>query len=552
MVLRPLGDVHAADTGCDACSALPPPRPAAKDEFCSARPKMPADPSQRAETLHEGLPPDPDGTPGTKTMDRPLPALASLLAVLLLVIFGLAVFTASHTDTPPSLPNEQVYDLAAAPQIPAVQRVASRPRYHVPHTSPPVDWLPSLSDGTRTVLAEFALDEQPVEAPESIAAGPPLPAEVGPGEIAPPKRFESDGKLAADGSAPAEVIEPSPVEITVVEPAAEAEPETADAEPLQADLLLMPAHDGSRRSHELELIARQADAHTQYGFELAGRAAYFSARAEFTMALRLVAQGLDAEYRTDAHVRTLAAGLTALAEAEDFVPRGSGLEAHLDLAATVRSHRTPILKGTATDRLTALDAMQSYLTFAQEQLSYAAGGEIAGSMALYGLGKLHKKMAEQMTAGVRATRPKAVVFYQASLLVSPRNYMASNDLGVMLCQSGRYEDGRGALEHSVSICPQAAGWHNLAVAYRQTGKNEAARRATLLAQASRSEPSGQVEPSAGAVRWVDPYAFAQAAGQTLATDPPVRAGEPAERPTAASPPKQAAGWLPWKTSDARK
>jgi tetratricopeptide (TPR) repeat protein len=217
----------------------------------------------------------------------------------------------------------------------------------------------------------------------------------------------------------------------------------------------------------------------------------------------------------------------------------------LDLPAIVRMHRTPIFHNARCDSLTPLGAMQSYLTFAQEQLSFAGGGEVAGSMALYGLGKLHKTLAEKATPGVCAARTKAVVFYQASLLVSPRNYMASNDLGVLLAQAGRCEDARAALEHSLTISPQPTGWRNLAVVYSQLGEVEAARKANLLAEAGGSAPSAAAGQADGDVRWVDPYAFARAVGQTL--PPP-----PADSAAADSPPKQAADWLPWKTHDARK
>ena len=87
-------------------------------------------------------------------------------------------------------------------------------------------------------------------------------------------------------------------------------------------------------------------------------------------------------------------------------------------------------------------------------------------MALYALGKLHAAVAAAETSDLPAAEPKAVVFYQASLLVCPRNYMAANDLGVVLAQSGYYAEARSALEHSVRISWQSANLGNLAVVYR--------------------------------------------------------------------------------------
>ena len=58
--------------------------------------------------------------------------------------------------------------------------------------------------------------------------------------------------------------------------------------------------------------------------ELAGRRAYFSAREEFIQALRTLSQAMDVQHGTNAHSAALAAGMRALEEAKDFVPRGAG------------------------------------------------------------------------------------------------------------------------------------------------------------------------------------------------------------------------------------
>ena len=197
------------------------------------------------------------------------------------------------------------------------------------------------------------------------------------------------------------------------------------------------------RSEQLEKTARQADQQVRHGFELANRGAYYAARAEFVAGLRLLAQALDAERHTTNHSRSLGAALTALKEAGDFLPAGGKLEADLDLPAIIASHRTPVLKNTAVENLVPLLALKSYFTFAQAQFSAAAGHEVAGSMALYALGKLHAAAARQRNLDLPAAEPKAVVFYQASLLVCPQNYMSANDLGVVLAQGGYYaERGR--------------------------------------------------------------------------------------------------------------
>jgi len=242
------------------------------------------------------------------------------------------------------------------------------------------------------------------------------------------------------------------------------------------------------------------------------------------MALRLAAQALDAERQTDRHSRALAAGWTAIREADDFLPTGSRLEADLDLASIIGGHRTPVLKDTSGRGLTPMSALECYFTFAQEQLAAAADQELTGSMALYGLGNLHRAIAAKRGVRIRAAMPKAMAFYQAALLVSPGNYMPSNELGVLLAQGGRYEEARIALEHGVSVCRQPAGWYNLAAVYHELGRTELAELAYRQYQemyqaraAGRRSPSPTPTPQ---VQWVDPGTFARSYGDTPGAEQP--------------------------------
>jgi tetratricopeptide (TPR) repeat protein len=309
-------------------------------------------------------------------------------------------------------------------------------------------------------------------------------------------------------------------------------------------MLIVPPEVNNQRSQNMELVAREADIHTRRGFELAGRGATFSARGEFLMALRLVAQGLDTERNTRFYESALSAGITALREAEDFLPKGESLEADIDVRAIIATHRTPVLRDSATTSLTSMAALQCYSTFAQEQLAAAMDREVAGSIALYGLGKLHKVLSEQHAVTVVAARPKAMVFYQAALLTYPENHMASNDLGVLLAQAGRYEDARMALEHSVALHQNATGWHNLAVVYQNLGRADLAQRAEWLSQSSRKTEQAKASQVAASsqqpVSWVDSQAFAQTSGQTL-TDPQGAASKTPEpaRPVAVGRPNVA-------------
>lgn len=274
------------------------------------------------------------------------------------------------------------------------------------------------------------------------------------------------------------------------------------------------------RSWELELIAREADKHSRRAFELANKRAYFSARLEFTRALRIIAQGLDTERGTSRYSRALAAGLRALEEAEDFLPKDGHLEAELDLAVISEAHRTPLLRDCDVSATTPLAAIQQYHTYAQEKLAEAVGREVAGSMALCGLGKLHIVISNQQRGdGIAAARSKAMVLLQASLIASPGNHMASNELGVLLARNSRHAEARRAFEHSVAAHPTAEAWRNLALTCEQLGEMDEAYRAAQQTLALRGNSKGKTPATAssrGSIRWVSPAELSRSGG-TLRT-----------------------------------
>jgi hypothetical protein len=254
---------------------------------------------------------------------------------------------------------------------------------------------------------------------------------------------------------------------------------------------------------------------------MAGKRAYFAARAEFITALRLVAQGLDTHQQSNQHSRALAAALVALEEADDFFPTHGRLEADLDVGSIVSGHRTAVLKG-ATEGVTPLVALRCYLTFSQEQLAAAVGGEVAGSMALHALGKLHAALAEQRQLHILAAEAKAVAFFQAALLAAPENHMAANDLGVLLARAGEYPAARRMLEHSLTIASDPTCWHNLAVVYQRLGDTPRAAWAQQQAELARrgGTSAGQITTASGqTVRWVDPLTFARSAGELPTVGP---------------------------------
>jgi tetratricopeptide (TPR) repeat protein len=146
--------------------------------------------------------------------------------------------------------------------------------------------------------------------------------------------------------------------------------------------------------------------------------------------------------------------------------------------------------------------------------------------------------------------------------------MAANDLGVLLARGENYQDARKALARSLAICPQSAGYRNLAIVYDRLGEPRmaqvarqeaaAAQQAELARNATQGAVSGQP------VQWVDPARFAQAGDAATGHPEPSRPGPtpvavrppPPTMPTPDAPPQKKtsiADWLPsWMSPETRK
>ena len=147
-----------------------------------------------------------------------------------------------------------------------------------------------------------------------------------------------------------------------------------------------------------------------------------------------------------------------------------------------------------------------------------------------------------------------MTLYQAALLAEPRNFLAANELGVLLAENGSLSRARELLEHSARLWPQALTWQNLAVICDRLGETRQAELAR--AKAVSLKESGQTGVQSP-VRWVDGETFARMApvGDTLL--PPANQSAPAAgamaAPSAGRPAdetatkKGAADWLPWNS-----
>jgi hypothetical protein len=303
------------------------------------------------------------------------------------------------------------------------------------------------------------------------------------------------------------------------------------------------------RSQSMEKLAVQSDQQIRHGLELANRGAYFAARAEFIAALRLIAQGLDSDSNSTLHSQALTAATTALREAQDFLPASGKLESELELSSIIAGHRTPVLKILPPQPMQAMHALKQYLTYAQEQFAVSAGQEVSGSVALGSLGKLHAAMARKPNPETVSAEAKAIVFFQAAILVCPQNFMAANDLGVLLAQSKDTAGARRYLEHSVLICRCSDNLSNLSLVYRQIGESRLAELAAeKCRRAKESEIARQKSASlaaGGTVEWVDPSTLVQSSDQWI--DPPARPATTFGQQGPATPPptpKPVVGILP--------
>jgi tetratricopeptide (TPR) repeat protein len=348
-----------------------------------------------------------------------------------------------------------------------------------------------------------------VEVPPPV--DPPLP------DLAPRPTFDTPaaGEPAAGPAWSPPSASPNPQAGLAGPPSAESSPAPSvypsAPEPAPVAAGAYPAMPAPRDPALMQPVAERAAHLSDRGFAMAHKGMLYAARAELIQALQLVAQALDVQTGTAVHAAALANGLTALEEAGDFrAPPGQAASV-IDVGQVALGHRTPLLKDHPdAASLSPVVAQQQYLAYSQAQLALAVGNERVASHTLYRLGKLEAALAAHDDTPQALHGPQAMVFHQAALSVDGANYLAANELGVLLARYGQLAEARKLLVHSVSVRPQVETWHNLAVVHRRLGEEDLAKKADY----ERSLLAKQAGPSAGRtaklVRWVDPGAFAAA------------------------------------------
>ena len=266
---------------------------------------------------------------------------------------------------------------------------------------------------------------------------------------------------------------------------------------------------------QLGAVVSEAERRVAAGRSLAERGATWSARLEFLAALRLIAEAFDVAANSTAHTDSLTLALTAMEEAEDFVPTGGSGLTEQDVKDLLRVHRSPVPKPPEATSTSALVAIGAYYSFTSEHLALAAGhSQVAGS-ALYHLGKLQSHLQTDQARQVHVINPRAMAMYQAALTAHPDHHLAANELGVLLARSGEVDAAIGALRVSLQTRPSPEAWHNLAVIHDRRGEGDLAELARVeLARLSQGEDfeARQRLAAMPPVEWLPPSRFAERSG----------------------------------------
>jgi tetratricopeptide (TPR) repeat protein len=305
-------------------------------------------------------------------------------------------------------------------------------------------------------------------------------------------------------------------------------------------------------------LSRQLLPNVRRAYDLAQHGAVYAAQTEFIQVLRRIAESKDAATGTDHHSRALAAGLRALDEADDFAPKGAALEADVNVTILASAHRTPVLKSNSaiTDlksnnsnnakistTLRPAQAIALYHQYAREQLAQAVAGEQAGSMALYGLGKVNNRLARESDGELQFER-KALTMFAAALDAGPSNHLAANELGVLLARAGQPALASEMFRRAIDIAPTSTGYHNLAVTDRALGLHAQAvaneQYAWQIAQRDRA--TGAASRAKG-VEWVKPQDMSRVAQTSPQQPMPVQPQMVSNPPTGPQRLPQSAGPL---------
>jgi hypothetical protein len=304
-------------------------------------------------------------------------------------------------------------------------------------------------------------------------------------------------------------------------------------------------HDWRDPGGRLHPAERQAEQRVQNASSLARRGATHSARRELESAFVILSQALDMHYSTNAFTECLHRGLLAMEEANDFAVDQARGQLSMNVELIVSRHRSEALGKTPADGCTPRDASQKYYSFAKEHLVASCGGSRVAAHALFGLGKLHAKMAQAGSIADRRHEQRAMMLQEAVLMIDGSHDSAATELGALLIASGRLKDARDVLTRGLSRDSSRDRWRQLATVHARLGEVGLAEQArveeTRVAQlVNQQRPQAMQTPHGTTVKWVDRETFNRAAGDAG----PRRSGDAPTIPvqTAAQPQWRRTSW----------
>jgi len=257
-------------------------------------------------------------------------------------------------------------------------------------------------------------------------------------------------------------------------------------------------HEVTVRRDLSDSAALRGAQHIEYGKTLARRGATATAENEFTAALMVLARDHDLKTGSNRFSESLTRGLLALKESEDFAARDARSQLDVDIQALCETHQSGALPSSNSRSLNTVQALQVYLSFAQQQIELGVGHNVVAAEALYCLGKL--RTAQQL-AGLSDSNldaAKSIVFHRVALACDQRNYRSAHELGVLMAHLGELNQAQELLKQSLRIQPTAKSWENLAKLHQRMNEPQLAQ----LAFAEQQRMADSQESSA--LRWVEP------------------------------------------------
>ena len=217
-------------------------------------------------------------------------------------------------------------------------------------------------------------------------------------------------------------------------------------------------------------VGRELSQHMANCESLINKRAFLSAREEAEAAMLYLVRVIDLAAQQYTSEPDWISARRALLEAEDFA-NAQRLTTDSDLLRRIiLSHETPVLKQADVTSLAPLAAAQHYRLYAEQKLVESAQGHPWASEVLYTLGRAYQAQADAtQDSSKNALRWRAVSCYRSACSISPRNHLASNQLGYVMLQMDRPADARASLLTSIQSRPTLAAFENLVEAARRLG-----------------------------------------------------------------------------------